>query len=191
MIENDTSTIETAIGTFVKDYNSLIQSINSQEGKDPSGNPEPLYGSAVLSQLQQGLLSNISSSFGTKSINSLIALGIKASAAADGSITLDADALTRALSAHFDEVVSLFQDSVSFGSAFTQALDNLGSNGALGGAIGLALKENSSQESMLNDNIEKQESLSKHRKPTDHRVKPGQPDSSVHSPADPAGERNL
>ena len=56
VIENDTSTIETAIGTFVKDYNSLIQSINSQEGKDSSGNSEPLYGSAVLSQLAAGLV---------------------------------------------------------------------------------------------------------------------------------------
>jgi flagellar hook-associated protein 2 len=159
VIENDTSTIESAIGTFVKDYNALIQSINTQEGKDSSGSPQPLYGSAVLSQLQQGLLSGISSSFGTKSINSLIALGIKAGAAADGTITLDGDALNAALNAHFDEVVSLFQDSGNFGSAFAETLGSLGSNGALGGAIGLALKENSSQESMLNDNIEKQESL--------------------------------
>ncbi len=159
LIENDTSTIETSIGTLVKDYNTLIQAINTQEGKDSSGNPEPLYGSAVLSQLQQGLLSAISSSFGTNSVNSLIAMGITASATADGTITLDGDALTRALNAHFDEVVSLFQDSGSFGSAFTRTLESLGTNGALGGAVSLALKENSSQESMLDDNVAKQEAL--------------------------------
>ena len=35
----------------------------------------------------------------------------------------------------------------------------MGNNGVRGGAIGLALKENSAQESTLNDNIDKQEAL--------------------------------
>lgn len=159
VIENDTSSIETAISKFVTDYNAAIKAINTQEGKDSSGNPEPLYASAVLSQLQQGLLSAIGSSFGTNSINSLIALGIKASTSANGTLTLDGDVLNSALNSHFDDVVSLFQDSESFGSTFAETLNSLGNNGALGGAIGLALKESSTQESTLNDNIEKQEAL--------------------------------
>ena len=53
----------------------------------------------------------------------------------------------------------MFQDSGSFGSAFTRTLESLGTNGALGGAVSLALKENSSQESMLDDNVAKQEAL--------------------------------
>jgi flagellar hook-associated protein 2 len=159
VIDNDTSTIETAISKFVTDYNTLVKSINNQEGKDASGNPEPLYASAVASQLQQGLLSMIGSSFGTNTINSLISLGIKANAAADGTLTLDADKLNSALNAHFEEVVALFQDTGNFGSKFTETLDSLGNNGVRGGAIGLALKENSAQESTLNDNIDKQEAL--------------------------------
>lgn len=159
IIDNDTSSIATAINTFVTDYNKLITAINTQEGKDSSGNPEPLYASSVLSQLQQGLLASISSSFGSNSINSLIALGIQASAGADGTLTLDADKLNSALNGHFDEVVSLFQDSGSFGSTFGDSLDSLGTNATRGGAIGLALNENSSQESTLNDNIAKQEVL--------------------------------
>lgn len=159
IIDNDTSSIETSINTFVTDYNKLIKTINTQEGKDSSGNPEPLYASAVLSQLQQGLLSSIGSSFGANSINSLIALGVTASASADGTLTLDADKLNSALNGHFDEVVSLFQDSGSFGSTLRDTLESLGTNATRGGAIGLALKENSSQESTLNDNIAKQETL--------------------------------
>lgn len=159
IIANDTSSIETAINTFVTDYNTTIKAINAQEGKDSSGNPEPLYGTSVLSQLQQGLLSAVSSSFGSNTINSLISLGITANANADGTISLNADTLSNALNSNFDQVVSLFQDTGSFGSAFTSTLDGLGNSSTSGGAISLALSEDSSQESTLNDNVSKQEAL--------------------------------
>ena len=159
VIDNDTSSIESAISKFVNDYNTVMKALNTQEGKDSSGNPEPLYGTGVLAQVQEGLLTAISSSFGTNGINSLISLGITATATADGTITLDADTLTNALNSNFNEVVSLFQDTGSFGSTFRETLDGLGNNSATGGAIGLALKENSSQEKTLNDNISKQEDL--------------------------------
>jgi len=159
VIDNDTSSIETAIAKFVTDYNSAIKAVNTQEGKDSSGNPEPLYGTGVAAQIQEGLLTAVSRSFGSSAINSLIALGITASAAADGTVTLDADKLTSALNGNFDQVVSLFQDSGSFGSAFMETLEGLGTNSAAGGAIALALKENSSQESTLNDNIDREEAV--------------------------------
>lgn len=159
VIDNDTSSIETAITTFVNDYNTVIKTLNTQEGKDSSGNPEPLFGSAVLAQIQEGLLSGISASFGANTVDSLISLGITATATADGTITLDADNLASALNGNFDQVVSLFQDSGSFGSTFMQTLEGLGNSSASGGAIALALSENSSQESTLNDNVSKQEAL--------------------------------
>ena len=159
IIANDTTSIETAINTFVTDYNTTIKAINAQEGKDSSGNPEPLYGTSVLSQLQQGLLSAVSSSFGSNTINSLISLGITANANADGTISLNADTLSNALNSNFDQVVSLFQDTGSFGSAFTSTLDGLGNSSTSGGAISLALSEDRSQEAMLNDNVSKQEAL--------------------------------
>lgn len=159
VIDNDTSSIETAISKFVTDYNAVIKAINTQEGKDSSGNPEPLYGTGVAAQIQEGLLTAVSASFGSNAINSLIALGITATAAADGTVTLDADKLTSALNGNFDQVVSLFQDSASFGSAFMETLDSLGTNSAAGGAIALSLKENSSQESTLNGNIDRQEAV--------------------------------
>jgi len=159
MIDNDTTSIETAINTFVTDYNTTMKAINAQEGKDSSGDPEPLYGTSVLAQLQEGLLSAVSSSFGSNTINSLISLGITANASADGTISLDADALSNALNINFNQVVSLFQDTGSFGSTFTDTLSGLGNSSAEGGAISLALSEDSSQEATLNDNVSKQEAL--------------------------------
>jgi flagellar hook-associated protein 2 len=78
VIDNDTSSIETAVAKLVTDYNATIKAINAQEGKDSSGNPEPLYGTGVAAQIQEGLLMAVSASFGTSAINSLIALGITA-----------------------------------------------------------------------------------------------------------------
>jgi len=159
VIANDTSSTESAITTFVNDYNTTMKAINTQEGKDSSGNPEPLYGASVLAQLQEGLQSAVSSVFGSNTINSLISLGITASASDDGTITLDTDQLSNALNSNFDQVVQLFQGSNSFGSTFTNTLDSLGNSSAAGGAISLALSEDSSQETTLNDDVSKQEAL--------------------------------
>jgi len=156
VIANDTSSITSAINTFVTDYNATIKAINAQETKDSSGNVEPLFGTAVLAQLQQGLQSAVNQAFGTGKINSLISLGISASASADGTLTLDSDALNGALNNNFSQVVSLFQDADSLGSSFAQTLNNLGSSRS-SGAISMALKEDASQEKALNDNISKQE----------------------------------
>jgi flagellar hook-associated protein 2 len=159
VIANDTTSIETAINTFVDDYNAAMKAINAQEGKDSSGNPNPLYGTSVLAQLQQGLQSAMSSSFGTNSINSLLSLGITANAAGDGTISLNADTLSTALNGNFSQVVSLFQETGSIGSTFMSTLESLGTDSTSGGAIGLALKEDTSQESTLQNNIDKQEDL--------------------------------
>ena len=159
VIDNDTTSIETAINSFVTDYNATMKAINAQEGKDSSGNPEPLYGTSVLAQLQEGLQSALGLSFGTNTVNSLISIGITANASADGTISLDADKLGSALNGNFTEVVSLFQDAGSIGSTFRNTLEGLGNNGAAGGAIGLALKEDSSQEITLNENISKEDAL--------------------------------
>jgi flagellar hook-associated protein 2 len=59
VIANDNSGVESTVNQFVTDYNSLISAINTQEGHDSSGNPEPLFGSPTLSLLQQQLLSSL------------------------------------------------------------------------------------------------------------------------------------
>ncbi len=59
VIANDNSGVESAVNQLVTDYNSLISAINTQEGNDSSGNPEPLFGSPTLSLLQQELLNGL------------------------------------------------------------------------------------------------------------------------------------
>jgi flagellar hook-associated protein 2 len=56
-ITNNNSSVETAVNTFVTNYNQAITDINTQEGNDASGNPEPLYGSPNLAMLQEQLQS--------------------------------------------------------------------------------------------------------------------------------------
>src|SRR5271163_1113930 len=56
-ITNDNSAVESAVSTFVSDYNIVIGDLNTQEGNDSSGNPEPLFGSPTLATLQESLQS--------------------------------------------------------------------------------------------------------------------------------------
>ena len=56
-ITNDNSSVESAVNTFVTNYNQTMKDINAQEGKDSSGNPQPLYGSPNLAMLQEQLQS--------------------------------------------------------------------------------------------------------------------------------------
>jgi flagellar hook-associated protein 2 len=59
VIANDNSGVESAMSQFVSDYNSLVSAMNTQEGNDSSGNPEPLFGSPTLSLLQQQILGGL------------------------------------------------------------------------------------------------------------------------------------
>ena len=56
-ITNDNSTVESAVSSFVTAFNKVIGDLNTQEGQDSSGNPEPLFGSPTVSLLQQQLQS--------------------------------------------------------------------------------------------------------------------------------------
>ncbi len=156
VIANDTVSVASAVSTLVSDYNKVIQAINTQEGKDSSGNAEPLYGSTLLARLQQSLQSAMGATFGTGSVRSAYSLGITTNP--DGTISLNTDTLNSMLNTKFVEVTSFFQDAGKFGRAFSSALNNMGS-GFNTGMISLALKENKSQEATLNDDVSRQESL--------------------------------
>ncbi|WP_158748441.1 flagellar filament capping protein FliD [Acidobacterium sp. S8] len=56
-ITNDNTDVETALNTFVTDYNKVLQDLNTQEGSDSNGNPEPLFGNPTIALLQQSLQS--------------------------------------------------------------------------------------------------------------------------------------
>jgi flagellar hook-associated protein 2 len=59
VIANDNTSVESTINSMVTDYNSLVSAMQTQEGNDSSGNPEPLFGSPTLSLLQQQLFSGL------------------------------------------------------------------------------------------------------------------------------------
>ncbi|HXR40324.1 MAG TPA: flagellar filament capping protein FliD, partial [Terracidiphilus sp.] len=59
VIGNDNTDVESTVNQFVTDYNSLISALNTQDGNDSSGNPEPLFGSPTLSLLQQQLMGGL------------------------------------------------------------------------------------------------------------------------------------
>jgi len=59
IIGNDNTGVESAVNQMVSDYNALISAINTQEGNDSSGKPEPLFGSPTMTLLQQQLLSSL------------------------------------------------------------------------------------------------------------------------------------
>ncbi len=59
VIANNNSGVESAVAATVSDYNALVSALSTQEGKDSSGNPEPLFGSPTLSLLQQQLFSGL------------------------------------------------------------------------------------------------------------------------------------
>ena len=85
VISNDNSGVESAVNQFVNDYNSLISAVNTQEGNDSSGNPEPLFGSPTLSLLQQELLGSITTQNPNGSLDSISAT---AGVTLSGSMTL-------------------------------------------------------------------------------------------------------
>jgi flagellar hook-associated protein 2 len=59
VIANDNAGVESSVQAFVSDYNALVSAMNSQEGNDASGSPEPLFGTPTLSLLQQQILDGI------------------------------------------------------------------------------------------------------------------------------------
>jgi flagellar hook-associated protein 2 len=155
-IANDNADIETAFSSFVSAYNIVAKDITTQEGNDPSGNPEPLYGNTVVSQLQSALSLSLTSGTPSGSVSNLYQLGISVNA--DGTLKLDSSMLDAKLNSNYSDVVGFMQDSGSFGQNFATVLSSLG-NSNVRGVIALALSANSSQESTLSDNVTNQNIL--------------------------------
>jgi len=154
-ITNDNSDIETAVSNFVTAYNKVVADLNTQEGNDSSGNPEPLYGSSTLALLQEQLQNAMNFTQSSGAITSLSQLGITPGSSDDGTLTLDNSTLDSALNSNFQDAMNFFQSSsgsTSFGDNLTGVLSSLGNSGPEG-AIYLALQRDSTQESGLNSNI--------------------------------------
>lgn len=158
-ITNNNSDVASAVSSFVNAYNKVIGDLNTQEGKDASGNPEPLYGSPTTATLQEQLEQALNFSQSSGAITSLTQLGVSVNN--DGTLSLNTDTLGSALSSNYQDVTNFFQPSTSFtsfGGNLATVLNNLGNSSATS-LLTLAQKENASEESMLNQNISNENSL--------------------------------
>lgn len=155
-ITNDTSSISTVVSTVVSAYNAVIKDINGQEGKDSSGNAEPLFGSTTLALLQNQLSSALIGGSASGSISSITQLGIGFNQ--DGTLSLNGDTLNQVLDSNFSDVTGFLQNSGSFGQSFISTLNHLGTQ-APNGSIYLAQQQNSAQEAALNLSISNEDAL--------------------------------
>ena len=89
-------------------------------------------------------------------IRSLDQLGITVNQ--DGTLSLNSTTLNSALNSSYQDVVGYFQNSNSFGLKLQNTLDQLG-NQSPTGALTLALRANTAQESTLNTNVTQQDAL--------------------------------
>jgi flagellar hook-associated protein 2 len=155
-ITNDNTDVETAVNNLVKAYNVVVQDIAGQTGNDASGNPEPLAGTTILSQLQSQLSGALFGANASGSIKNLAQLGITSNS--DGTLTLDSSTLDGVLNTNAADVAGFFQNTGSFGQNLALTVNNLGTQ-APRGAIFLAQQQNSSEEKDLNTNITNENAL--------------------------------
>ena len=153
-ITNDNTAIETAFSSLVTAYNAVVKDLSTQEGKDASGNAEPLYGSPTLALIQGQLSSGLLAGAASGSVGGITQLGISFNN--DGTLSLNTDTLDSILNSNFSDVTGFLQDSGSFGQSFATMLNNLGTQ-APNGAVYLAQQQNSAQEAALNQNITNQD----------------------------------
>ena len=149
-ITNNNSAIETAFSSLVTAYNAVVKDVSTQEGKDSSGNPEPLYGNPTLALIQSQLSSALTSSAASGSVANVGQLGISFND--DGTLSLNTDTLDSLLNSNFSDVTGFLQNTGSFGQSLATTLNNLGTQ-APNGAIYLAQQQNSAEEASLNQNI--------------------------------------
>ena len=152
-ITNNNTDVETAVTNFVNAYNTVIGDLNTQEGHDSSGNPEPLFGNPTVSGLQEQLQQALDFTQSSGAVNSLTQLGVSVNN--DGTLSLDTSTLSTELNSNYQDVVNFLQAGngfTSFGDNLTSVMNALG-NSAPNGEIFLGLQQYSTQESTLNTNI--------------------------------------
>ncbi len=155
-ITNDTSSIGTAIGSFVSAYNKVITDINTQEGHDSSGNAEPLFGSPTLALLQSQITGSLFSGSASGAIKNITELGIQVNT--DGTLALNADTLNTALNTNFSDVTGFLQNAGSFGQTMSATLNSAGTQNP-NGSIYLAQQQNAAQEAALNLDVTNENAL--------------------------------
>jgi len=113
-VGQDTETVKTSIGNFVKAFNDLKQTIGNLTAYDPTTNiGGPLVGdsgaNSVLNQIRSTLTQSIS---GAGSLSMLSDIGV--SFQKDGTLALDNSKLQKAIDGNFQDVAKLFTSTNGF-----------------------------------------------------------------------------
>lgn len=149
-IDNDTSSVISTVATFVKDYNAVVSALGAQEGKDASGAAQPLYGSPLISSLQQTLANAITAQAGTAlSTAGQIGLSLRG----DGTLALNTDQLSAVLNSNFAGVQAFFQNSNGFGLNLANAVSGAGTT-TPDGLLSRASQANTAAETSLNNTVD-------------------------------------
>jgi len=106
----DTGRVSQAINDFVSNFNAITSAINAQFTYDQSsGSSGPLAADSSVRTVQQQLMQAISgSSVSSSQTPTLGSLGITMNN--DGTLSVDNSVLNSALSSHYSDVQSFFQD---------------------------------------------------------------------------------
>jgi flagellar hook-associated protein 2 len=114
-VQPDTSQAAQAIQDFVNAYNAVMGSINSQYSIDPtSGTEGVLAGDSMLRTLQTNLLNMVSTGVsGVGQYVNLQSMGIEMQD--NGTLQINASALSTALSSNFSDVQKFFQSTSPVG----------------------------------------------------------------------------
>ena len=119
-VSPDTSQITNAITSFVNAYNAVTTEINNQFNVTSTSSGGPLENDDTLRQVQSMLLNAVSYSMtGNNGIVNLASMGINMND--DGTLTVDNNALSAALSTNASAVQNFFQNA---SSGFAQQLNN-------------------------------------------------------------------
>lgn len=120
----DNTSIQSAIQTFVDNYNKLVGTTKTLTSYDSgSGKAGALLGDSTLLGITSRLSRSLGTQFGTSgdAVRSLADIGIKFEV--DGSLSLDSDKLSAALSGSPEQVKNLFGNTTGIGQTLTPMLE--------------------------------------------------------------------
>jgi flagellar hook-associated protein 2 len=152
-IANDTQSVTSGISTLVTNYNAVVSGLSAQEGKDATGKPQPLFGSPIVSSLQQALSGALLQPV-SGSLTSITQIGLSLNG--DGTLSLNTDQLTAALNSNYSGVQGFFQNVNGFGLSFENAVDGAGT-ATPKSLLSQAETANATAEASLNSTISAQD----------------------------------
>ena len=147
----DSSSISSAVSSFVTAYNKVIADVNQEYTVGANGVEGPLSGDGVLPVLQSDMLSAGGYAGGTAGISTLADLGISMNN--DGTLTLNTTTLDSAVQGNFSGVQNFLQGTASNG--FVSFLNNqlTSLSDPASGAFSVDLQSLSSENSDLQTQI--------------------------------------